>query len=416
MLRSPFTYRVLAISLLWLALGSSAVARADTPLANQSVQRGQSAEALKEIVRLKKPDSQGRLGTALPQTGLLVALIRSGLTTLNIFESASRRLVQISTSKETGPLNFSRAPHHLAYLVRESPNPARNTIEIFDWRDGKNLVIEPGSGYALLGFALDPEGKRLGYAAMNLRTSRSTNVMWRVGLADLERGETRVTLSSDVHKAPEEGIPVPFAWSAKTGLVYLQGWLPFRGMVKQSVWSMNPEGAKLTQLIAASDFIGVPRLSADGLRLSYLSAELDRLPADYSPAPGAPPGNVLAVMDVASGAKAPWARAGDGAFGTFDWSASGEEVLALAQAWLNGRFRDVEVRRITKSTSLSLAKIHQSESLKAITDIVECRDRALFWVEQERTSARLYTKREQDTQGVFDFPGGAIQLLGCVNR
>jgi hypothetical protein len=88
----------------------------------------------------------------------------------------------------------------------------------------------------------------------------------------------------------------------------------------------------------------------------------------------------------------------------------------LAQAWVNGRFRDVEVRRITKSASLSLAKIQPSESFKTVTDIIECRDRALFWAEKDRASARLYVNREQNSQAVLDFPGGAIQLLGCVNR
>jgi hypothetical protein len=187
-------------------------------------------------------------------------------------------------------------------------------------------------------------------------------------------------------------------------------------MVKQSVWSMSPEGAKLTKLIAAADSVGVPRLSPDGSRLSYLSAELDRLPPDFSPAPGAPPGNVLSVMDLASDSKGAWARAGEGAFGAFDWSASGEEVLALAQAWIKGRFRDVEVRRVGRSASSPVTQIHQSRSPKEITDIVECRERTLFWVEKDRASAKLYANREQNSQIVFDFPDGAIQLLGCVNR
>jgi hypothetical protein len=416
MLRSPFGYCVLAISLLWLGTSLPVAGGTDTPPANQGAQRAQPLPELREIVRLKKPDAEERLGAALPQTGLLVALLRSGLTSLNIFDISSRHLIQIGSSKETGPLSVSRVPDRLAYLVREGPNPARNTIEIFDWRQGKTFVVQPGSGYALLGFALDPEGKRLGYAAMNLRASRSTNVIWHVGLADLERGETRVTVNSDLHKAPEEGIPVPFAWSNQSGLIYLQGWLPFRGMVKQSVWSMSPESTKLTKLIAAADSIGVPRLSPDGLRLSYLSAELDRLPADYLPAPGAPPGNVLSVMDLINDSKVAWARAGEGAFGTFAWSANGEELLAMAQSWVKGRFRDVEVRRIGRSTSVSVAKIYQSESLKEITDIAECRDRTLFWVEKERALAKLYANREQKSQVVFDFADGAVQLLGCVNR
>ena len=416
MLRSRFACCVSALWFFCILVSSPAAAVADPPSAEQSAQGSRSSDALREVVRLKKPDSQQRSAAPLPQTGLLVALIRSGLTTLNIFESSTRQLVRIASSKETGPLSFSRAAGRLAYLVREGANPARNTIEIIDWRNASTVIVEPAAGYALLGFALDPEGKRLGYAAMNLSASRSTNVIWRAGLADLERGETRVTVSSDAHKAPEEGIPVPFAWSSRSGLIYLQGWLPFRAMVKRSVWSMNPERAMLTKLIAAPDSIGIPRLSPDGLRLAYASAEMDKLPADYLPAPGPPPENLLSVMDVVSGARTAWARAGDGAFGAVEWSSSGEELLASAQAWINGRFRDVEVRRITKSASVSAVKIQTAQSFKTVTDVIECSDRGLFWVEKDRASARLYLNREQNSQPVFDFPGGAIQLLGCVNR
>jgi hypothetical protein len=416
MRRIPFRYFVLATSLLWLGSGSSAVSATDTPSATQGAQFAQPLPESREVVRAKKPDSEERLGTALPQAGLLVALVRWGLTTLGIFDISSRQVIPITGGKETGPLAVSMAPGLLAYALRVSPNPATNTIEISDWRHGKNLVLQPGSDYALLGFALDPEGKRLSYAAMNLRASRSTNVVWHIGVADLERGETRLIVNSNSLKAPEEGIPVPFAWSSQSKRIYLQGWLPFRGMVKQSIWSMSPEGSNLTKIVAAPDSIGVPHLAPDGIRLGYLSAELDRLPPDYLPAPGVPPGNVLSVIDLVGESKATWARAGDGAFGTFGWSAAGEELLVSAQAWVKGRFRDVEVRRIGKATSVLVTKINQAQSFKDITDIVECRDRTLFWVEKDRASAKLYANREQNSQAVFDYPGGIVQLVGCVNR
>jgi hypothetical protein len=121
-------------------------------------------------------------------------------------------------------------------------------------------------------------------------------------------------------------------------------------------------------------------------------------------------------MDLVGESKAAWARAGEGAFGTFGWSASSEELLVLAQAWVKGRFRDVEVRRIGKATSHSVTKIVPSQSPKEITDIMECRDRTLFWVEKNLAATKLYASREDKAQAVFDFPDGAIQLLGCVNR
>lgn len=368
-----------------------------------------------EILRRQNQES-GLLGKALPRTGLLVALIRWGLTTLGVFDASSRQVIPIASGKETGPLMVSMAPNFLAYTVRKSPNPAKNTVEIMNFRDGKSLVLQPGGDSAFLGFALDPEGKRLVYAAMNLRASRSTDVVWHIGLADLERGETRLIVNSNSHNAADEGIPVPFAWSNQSKRIYLQGWLPFRGMIRESIWSMSPDGTNLTKIIAGPNSVGVPRLSPDGLQLGYLSAELDKLPPDYLPAPGLPPGNVLSVMDLAGGSTAAWARAGEGAFGTFGWSASGEELLVVAQAWSKGRFQDVEVRRIGKGTSLAVTKFHRSQSPMEVTDIMECRDRTLFWVEKEPTSTKLYASREQNSQVVVDFPDGVIQLLGCVNR
>lgn len=416
MRRIPFRCFVLAGFLVWLGHSSPAVSATHISSAKQGTPLVQPLAESREVLRPKKEDSAGSFGSALPQTGLLVALVRWGLTTLGVFDLSSRQVIQIASGKETGPLTASLAGNLLAYAVRESPNPARNTIEIMDWRHGKSLVLQPGSDYAFLGFALDPEGKRLGYAAMNLRASRSTNVVWHIGLADLERAETRLTVNSTSHKAPEEGILVPFAWSNQSKRIYLQGWLPFRGMLRQSIWSMSPDGTDLTKIVVAPDSIGVPRISPDGLRLGYLSAELNKLPPDYLPAPGLPPGNVLSVIDLAAESKAMWSRAGEGAFGAFGWSAASEELLVLAQAWVKGRFRDVEVKRIGKATSVSVKKIPQSPSPKDITDITECRDRTLFWVEKELTSTKLYASREQNSQAVFDFPNGTIQLLGCVSR
>jgi hypothetical protein len=416
MRRIAFRSFVLAGCLLWLGLSSPAVSAADAASAKQETPLAQPLAASREVLRPKKESSERLLGSALPQTGLLVALARWGLTTLGLFDISSRQVIQIASGKETGPLMVSLAPNLLAYVVRESPNPARNTVEIMGWRHGKSLVLQPASDSAFLGFALDPEGKTLSYAAMNLRASRSTNVTWHVGVADLERGETRRIVKSNSQMAPEEGIPVPFAWSSQSKRIYLQGWLPFRGMLRQSIWSMNPDGSQLTKIVGARDSIGIPRISPDGLRLGYLSADLDKLPPDYLPAPGVPPGNVLSVMDLSGASKAVWARAGEGAFGTFGWSAASEELLVLAQAWVKGRFRDVEVRRIGKATSHSVTKIVPSQSPKEITDIMECRDRTLFWVEKNLAAAKLYASREDNAQAVFDFPDGAIQLLGCVNR
>jgi len=287
---------------------------------------------------------------------------------------------------------------------------------MLDWRSGSGLIVEPATDDAVLGFALDGEGKQLSYAAMNLRNSRSTHVTWRVGLLDLERQQARIVIDSAAEKSPKEGIPVPFAWSGRTGRLYLQGWSPFRGMIRQSIWALSPERGEPAKIVPAPNYTGVPRLSPDGARLAYLGTDMESLPAEFVAAPGAPPGNRLSVMDLKTGEEDAWARGGKTAFGTLAWSADGEEVVAAEQAWHNGRFRDVEVRRIGKGTAVSVAKVDSSQSVKEVASILECRERNLFWVEKERAAAKLYVNRGGTSQLLFEFPDGAIQLLGCLNR
>jgi hypothetical protein len=369
----------------------------------------------KEIVRWRKLDPEARPGAALPQQGVIVALTRWGETTLGVFDPSSAKMIPLA-KRETGALVVAQGGSRLAYLVREGPNPARNHIEILDWRSGSGLIVEPATDDAVLGFALDGEGKQLSYATMNLRNSRSTHVTWRVGLLDLERQQARIVIDSAAEKIGEEGVPVPFAWSGRTGRLYLQGWSPFRGMIRQSIWAMSPERGEPAKIVPAPNYTGVPHLSPDGARLAYLGTDMGSLPADFVAPPGAPPGNLLSVMDLTAGAEVPWARGGKTAFGALAWSADGEEVVAAEQAWLNGRFRDVEIRRIGKGTTVSVAKIDSSQSAKEVANIVECRERNLFWVEKERAAVKLYVNRGGILQLLFELPDGAIQLLGCLNR
>jgi hypothetical protein len=286
---------------------------------------------------------------------------------------------------------------------------------MLDWRSGSGWIVEPATDDAVLGFAFDADGKHLSYATMNLRNSRSTHVTWRVGLLDLERQQARIVMDSAAQKIGEEGIPVPFAWSSRTGRLYLQGWSPFRGMIRQSIWTMSPERGEPAKIIPAPNYTGVPRLSPDGARLAYLSTDMGSLPADFVAAPGAPPGNRLSVMDLNTGEEDAWARGGKTAFGAFAWSRGGEEVVVAEQAWLNGRFRDVAVRRIGKGTTLSVANIDSPQSVKEVASLLECRERNLFWVEKERAAAKLYVNRGGISKLLFELPDGAIQLLGCQN-
>ena len=369
----------------------------------------------KEIMRWRKPDSAARSAVALPQQGVVVAFTRWGETTLGVFDVAGAKMIPLA-KRETGALVVSQGGSRLATLVRESPSPARNHIEMLDWRSGSGWIVEPATDDAVLGFAFDADGKHLSYATMNLRNSRSTHVTWRVGSLDLERQQARIIMDSAAQKMGEEGIPVPFAWSSRTGRLYLQGWSPFRGMIRQSIWTMSPERGEPAKIIPAPNYTGVPRLSPDGARLAYLGTDMGSLPADFVAAPGAPPGNRLSVMDLKTGEEEAWARGGKTAFGAFAWSADGEEVIVAEQAWLNGRFRDVAVRRIGEGTAVSVAKIDSSQSVKEVASILECRERNLFWVEKERAAAKLYVNRGGISKLLFELPDGAIQILGCQNR
>ena len=413
-MRAIFFHLTLAV-LIGAGCGSRGSGAADLASVETPAPALTPAPDSKNIVRWRKPDSEARPAGALPQQGVIVALMRWGETTLGVFDVASAKVIPLAT-RETGALVFSQSGNRLAALVREGPNPAKNHIEILDWRSGSRLIVEPATDDAVLGFALDGEGKQLSYAALNLRSSRSTHVTWRIGVLDLEREQARIAIDSAAEKIREEGIPVPFAWSGRTARLYLQGWSPFRGMIRQSIWALGSERGEPAKIVGALDYTGIPRLSPDGARLAYLGTDMGSLPADFVAAPGAPPGNLLSVMDLTTGEEAPWARGGKTAFGAYAWSAGGEEIVVADQAWLNGRFRDVEVRRIGQGTALSIAKIDQSQTGKEVASILECRERNLFWVEKERAAAKLYTNKEKNSQLLFEFSDGAIQLLGCLNR
>lgn len=397
-------YCALVIALIGAGLYSPARAADELP----------TLPAVGETVTAQAVAGAEKLQPELPRTGVLLAMSRWGATTFAVINESGREQVRLGR-KPTGPLVFSQRGHRLAYMLREGFDPTKNDVEILDFLRGPTLVVKPAAGHAILGFALAPEGKQLAYAAMNIQRSRSTDVRWHVGIADLQRREIYVTLASSSEKIAEEGIPVPFEWSRQTGRIYLQGWVPFRGMIKQSIWSANPEGNELVKVIAEPSYVGVPELSPDGLRFSYLASNPDILPRDYVPPPGPPPGNLLSVIDLVSGDQSPWARAGRGAFGAHAWSSDGKEVLAVEQDWAGGRFRDDEIRRIGKSSSISVAKIERSGPPKQISGLLECSDHELWWVEQDRSSSRLYSKSGQGPVLRLSFHDGILQLLGCFN-
>lgn len=419
MLERPLSRVVLAVLLFFPVLGcnspgsgsSDRASSEDTP----SPGPGQGAAPGYLLLPDKVTDRGGLLSVAIPHRGILLALSRWGSTTLAVFDVSKRALIPVIT-RTTGELLVSLAAGKVAYLEREGVHPAKNSVEILDLKRRKSLLIRPADDFAILGFALDPSGKRLAYAQVNLRWSRSHRVSWRTALADLEKYETRVSLTSERNNLPGGEIPVPFAWSGRRGEVYLQGLLPFRGMVTQGIWAMMPNGAGLRRILSEPSYTGLPRLSADGTHLAYLMARLEALPRDYTPSPGAPPGNVLAVINLLTGERSILAQEGGAAFGALGWSASGREILVSHREWREGRFRDVAFRRIRNNSSLQPRKIAQSPSSK-VTGIGECSDGPFFWLEEDKGGARMVgANADANPATFFTLPEGKIYLIGCLGE
>lgn len=358
---------------------------------------------------------RGTLPVAVPEKGMFVALTRWGSTTLAALDVSTKVLLPVVT-RATGKLLVSFAAGRVAYLVREGVNPAKNYVEVLDLKRGRRQLVKPANDFAILGFTLSPGGEQLAYAEINLRWSSSRRISWRTGLADLEGYERHISLASRPDSPRGEGIPVPFAWSKRTGEVYLQGLLPFRGMVNQGIWAMKPDGSGLRRILPEPSYTGLPRLSLSGGYLAYLTTRVEALPQAYIPSPGAPPGNVLVVMDLLTGERSTWTQEPGVTFGAFAWSITGKEVLVSRQEWLQGRFRDVAVRREGKESSLRLREITLSPSAR-VTDIQACRDDSFFWVEEDNERARLRGGGASGNPAtLITLADGKIRLIGCLGE
>lgn len=350
---------------------------------------------------------------SLPKRGIVVATIRWGLTTFNVFDVVSRALAPVAT-RETGELVTSGYRDRWAYLVREGPNPAKNLVEVTDLRRRKSLAIQPAADFAILGFTLSPDGDRLSYAAMNLRKSRSHHVTWRVGLANLESYETRLSLQSGAGKVLQEGIPVPFGWSGRREEIFFQVNLPLRAMVKQGIWAMKPDGSSWRQVLTEASYTGVPRLSPDGTSLAYFSTVQESLPPGYIPAPGESPANALTVMNLMTGEKNVWAQKSGRAFGVLAWSAGGKEILVTERQWSEDRFHDGALLRVTRDETQAMVRIGRSSPLAKVTDILQCNDGSVFWVEELGAHARLRAVADRNPATLLAYPDAQIHLLGCL--
>lgn len=347
-----------------------------------------------------------------PERGILVALTRWGSTSFSLLDVSRRVLLPVAT-KATGEMVASLAADRVAYLVREGVNPAKNSVEILDLRRGRGQRLTPASHFAILGLALAPNGARLAYAEMNLRWSRSQHLLWRLALADLGGYETRISLTSRPDNLFGEGIPVPFAWSSATEEIYLYSLLPFQGMARRGIWALKPDGSGLRRILAETSYTGHPRLSPDGGYLAYLTTKVEALPQGYTPSPGAPPGNVLMVMNLLTGEQIVRSQEPGAAFGVLAWSSTGKEILASRQAWTGGRFRDVALLRLGRDPSPPTRHIPLSPSTR-VTDIRGCGNGSLFWVEEAKGARLQRNGLDENPATLLTLPDGKIQIVGCL--
>jgi len=406
-------YFALASLLLLAGCTSGGSGAPDPPSSEDIISSPQGRGGSSETVVPSHSEERESFALSLPRRGIFVATIRWGLTTLGVFDVANRALAPVAT-RETGELLISGSRDRLAYLVREGPNPRKNFVEVIDWRRRKSLAVKPASDFAILGFTLNPSGDRLSYAAMNLRKSRSHHVTWRAGLADLERYETRLSLESGPDKVLEEGIPVPFGWSRRREEIFFQIKLPLRGMVKQGIWAMKPDGSSWRQILPEASYTGVPRLSPDGASLAYFATSQELLPQGYIPAPGEPPANVLTVMNLMTGDKSVWTQKSGTAFGAFAWSPSGKEILVSEQEWSEGRFHDGGLLRVAKDKTQAVVGIGRSSPFVKVTDVLVCGDGSVFWVEELGAGARLRAMAARIPATLLTHPDGKIHLFSCL--
>ena len=358
---------------------------------------------------------EGTFAVTLPRRGIVLALTRWGSTTIAVLNVATGMLTALATA-ETGEVGASLAGERLAYLVRKGAYPANNHVEILNLRRKTRQLVEPAGDFAILGFALSPSGSQLSYSEINLRWSGSRRSYWRIGVADLDKDDTHVLVASRNEDRPDEGVPIPFAWSSGRQEIYLQRLLPFRGMVTHGIWAMKPEGPGLRKVLPEPSYTGLPRLSPDGDLLAYLAANVDALPRDYIPEPGSPPGNALMVMSPRTGEETLWAQKIGSAFGVFTWSPAENEILVTRQEWRGGRFRDAAFVRIGKETARELRKI-ALPPMRKVTDIHVCRRGPLFWVEEDKSGASLQGDGAgPEPMTYLTLPEGKIKLIGCLGE
>jgi hypothetical protein len=412
-----FKRLVIALAIL-VATSECALASSDSKDRVASKDAPESALAKIESQKLLPPvkvidQGEIRLPLAVSRRGILLTLTRWGSTTLAFFDMARRSPTPVIT-KPTSQLEVSVAGTKVAYLSREGISPSNNHIEILDLDKYRRQLIEPAQDFAILGFSLSPTGEHLTFAQINLRSSRSHRIAWRIAVADLERQTSRISMTSPHKSLPERVIPIPIAWSGKTKEIYFQGLVPFQGMVHRGIWATASNGSGLRQIISEPSYTGVPRISPDGAYLAHFATKIDALPRGYIPSPGVPPANILVIRSLPAGEESVLSHRVESVFGQLAWAYTGAEILVSRREWFEGRFRDAAIERVRRQGIVELQKLFLSPA-QTVTGIAECGPGALLWVEEGPKGATLIeAKPDEAPATLLSLPDGKIELIRCL--
>ena len=368
------------------------------------------------LVSSSKQNGQEKIeDLPVPSGSALVSINRLFGTTLGIVGPDYKAVTSASSPQPIENIQVSRGARTVAYLVLDGLNPANNYIETIDLGARQTWQIKASDGFAILGYTLEPGGKRLAFTEVGLRGSSSRQASWHLLIADLEKGWAREVIKSETHPVPEETVFIPFAWSTQIGEVYLYGMHPFGGGWGHGIWSVQPDGTGLRQLITESKFVRLPLLSPDGLQFVYLSSDIESLPRKYIPGIGAPPGNTLITMNLKTGQEQVIAQIKERTFGAMAWTRNSDELILTRQEWQDNNLYDTGLVAIpVKGTEeREIIALSQPSSITNIFDYGN--DNAVLWVNKgQKGSDLLLQKRDTATTSILSVPDGRIKIIGYL--
>lgn len=352
----------------------------------------------------------------IPDRSVLIALNRLFGTALGIITPYQTEVTWISSPRLIENVQLSRSEGRLvSYLVIEGLNPGNNYIEIVNLTTRNTQKVKARDGFAIAGYFLETEGKRIVFTEVGLQGTSSRQASWHLSTANLETGMVKEILGSQTPQAPEETLFIPFAWSDQTPEIFLYGTRPFSGGWGKGIWTIQLDGSGLRQLLPESRYTVLPLLSPDGLQLAYLASDMESLPTKYIAGSGAPPGNVLMIRDLRTGAERAIIRIAEQTFNAMAWSLDNEKLILSRQEWYGNHLQDTGVISISVKTHLTeeLTALPPLASINSIMDYGQ--DGAIIWVNKHQKGSDLvFIKKSSTPAIILSVPDGQINMVGYL--